>query len=67
MAIQGSSVHPKLSEAAMRELKLIADIRQVSVQAVVEDILHRALLGEGYAVKLALERAVRAGVLGSSR
>lgn len=67
MSVQGASVHPKLSDAAMRELKLLADVKQMSVQAVAEDILHRALLGEGHAVKLALERAVRAGVLGSGR
>jgi plasmid stability protein len=67
MSVQGASVHPKLSDAAMAELKLIAEVRQQSIQAVVEDILHRALLGESHAIKVAMERAVRSGVLGKSR
>lgn len=67
MSIQGASVHPKLSEAAMAELKLLADDQRRLIQAVAEDILHRALLGEAYNLKLTLERAMRAGALGRNR
>jgi hypothetical protein len=51
----------------MAELKLLAEVKQQSIQAVVEDILHRALLGESHAIRVAMERAVRAGALGKSR
>lgn len=67
MSIQGASVHPKISDEAMAELKLLAEVKQQSIQAVVEDILHRALLGESHAIRVAMERAVRAGALGKSR
>lgn len=67
MSIQGASVHPKISDEAMAELKLLADVKQQSIQAVVEDILHRALLGESHAIRVAMDRAVRAGALGKSR
>lgn len=67
MAIQGASVHPKISDEAMAELKLLAEVRQMTIQAVVEDILHRALLGESHAIRVAMERAVRAGALGRGR
>lgn len=67
MSIQGASVHPKLSDAAMAELKLIADVQGKSVQAVAEDILHRALLGESHAIRLAIDRAMRAGISGKGR
>lgn len=67
MSTPGASVHPKLSDAAMAELKLLADVQGKTLQAVAEDILHRALLGESYGVRVAMERAVRAGVLGRNR
>lgn len=51
----------------MAELKLLAETQRRSIQAVAEDILHRALLGEGYNLKLTLERAMRAGKLGIRR
>jgi hypothetical protein len=51
----------------MAELKLIADVRGMTLQAVVEDILHRALLGESHSLRVAMERAVRAGILGKNR
>ena len=64
MSVQGASVHPKLSDAAMAELKLLAEVQGRSVQAVAEDILHRALLGESHSIRVAMERAVRSGILG---
>jgi len=67
MSVQGASVHPKLSDPAMAELKLLADVQGKTLQSVAEDILHRALLGESYGVRLALERAVRGGLLGQKR
>lgn len=67
MALPGASVHPKLCEEAMAELRLLAEVRQQTIQAVCEDILHRALLGESHAIRVAMERAVRAGALGKSR
>ena len=67
MSVQGSSVHPKLSDEAMAELKLLADVRQQTIQSVAEDILHRALLGESHAIRIAMERAMRAGSLGRNR
>ena len=67
MSVQGASVHPKLSDAAMAELKLLAEVQGRSVQAVAEDILHRALLGESHSIRVAMERAVRGGLLGKGR
>lgn len=67
MSIQGASVHPKLSDAAMAELKLLSEVRNTTMQSIVEDILHRALLGESYALKIAVDRAIRSGLLGSNR
>lgn len=64
MSTPGASVHPKLSPEAMSELRLLAESSGRTVQAVAEDILHRALLGESHSLKLALDRAVRAGLLG---
>lgn len=67
MSVQGASVHPKLCDEAMSELRLLAEVRQQTIQAVCEDILHRALLGESHAIRVAMERAVRAGALGRNR
>ena len=67
MAIQGSSVHPKLCDEAIAELKLLATLRGKTVQAIAEDILHRALLGESHAFKVAAEMAERSGRLGNRR
>jgi hypothetical protein len=67
MSVQGSSVHPKLCDDAMRELRLLAEVRQQTIQAVVEDILHRALLGESHAIRVAMDRAAKAGLLGNRR
>ena len=64
MSVQGASVHPKISDAAMVELRLLAAVQGKTIQAVAEDILHRALLGESYSLRLAMERAVRSGILG---
>lgn len=67
MGIQGSAVHPKLCEEAMAELRLLAALRNKSIQSITEDILHRALLGESYAFKVAAEVAERSGRLGNKR
>jgi hypothetical protein len=67
MSVQGSSVHPKLCDEAVAELKLLATLRGKTIQAVAEDLLHRALLGESYAFKVAAEMAERAGRLGNRR
>lgn len=67
VSAEGSSVHPKLSDEAMQELKLLAGSRNQTLTAVAEDILHRALLGESHAIKLAVDQAMRAGVFGKNR
>jgi plasmid stability protein len=67
MSVQGASVHPKLCDEAIAELKLLAALRGKSVQAIAEDLLHRALLGESYAFKVAAELAERSGRLGKGR
>ena len=67
MSAPGSTVHPKLSDAAMAELRLIAESSGRTVQSVAEDILHRALLGESHTLKVAVERAIRAGVVWRGR
>lgn len=67
MSIQGSSIHPKLIDAAMAELWILSTLRGKSMQAIAEDLLHRALLGESYAFNLATEEAERMGKVGNRR
>lgn len=67
MSIQGASVHPKLCDEAIAELRLLATLQGKSIQAVAEDILHRALLGESYPFKVAVDAASRMGRLGNHR
>ena len=67
MSQPGSTIHPRLEPEAMAELRLIADANGKTIQAVCEEILHRALLGESYALKLAFDRAARSGILTTRR
>ena len=67
MSQPGSTIHPRLEPEAMAELRLIAGASGKTIQAVCEEILHRALLGEAFALRQAFERAARAGVLTTRR
>lgn len=61
------SVHVRLSDEADAVLEMLATANEADKAKIASDLLHRALLGEAYAMKLAALRMARAGLLGPTR
>ena len=61
------STHVRLNDEADAMLELLSESRQEDKSKLASDILHRALLGEGHALKVAAMRLSRSGLLGSDR
>lgn len=62
-----NSVHVRLSDEADALLELLAEARGMDKARVAADLLHRALLGEGYSLRIAAERLARLGMIGRAR
>ena len=62
-----NSVHVRLSDEADALLELLAAAGNTEKGRVASDLLHRALLGEGYALKVAADRLARMGFGGRAR
>lgn len=62
-----NSVHVRLSDEADAMLELLAEAGAKEKAAIASDLLHRALLGEGHALKIAAQRFARSGFSGSTR
>lgn len=62
------SVHVRLTDEADAMLEMIAVARGdgATKGSVAADLLHRALLGEGHALRVAAARMVRAGLVGTN-
>ena len=58
------SVHVRLSEEADAVLELLAESAQSDKSRYASDLLHRVLLGEGHALKVAATRLARLGLIG---
>ncbi len=53
------SIHIRLSDEADAMIELLAEARETTKIKIAEDLLHRALLGEGHALKVAAIRYSR--------
>jgi plasmid stability protein len=60
MALEMKSVMVRLTDEAYDVLALIADVHGSDKGEVAREILTRALLGEGHAIRLAAQRFARA-------
>ena len=58
------SIHIRLSDEADAMIELLAEARETTKIKIAEDLLHRALLGEGHALKVAAIRYSRLGLAG---
>lgn len=56
------SIHIRLSDEADAMIELLAEARETTKIKIAEDLLHRALLGEGHALKVAAIRYSRLGL-----
>lgn len=61
------SVHVRLSEDADAMLELLATAQERTKTEVAATVLHKSLLGEGYALRVAAERFARLGFRGTDR
>jgi hypothetical protein len=61
------SVHVRICDEADAVLELLAQVGSSDKSVVAADLLHRALLGEGHAVKVAAMRFARMGITGTAR
>lgn len=60
MSLERKQVSVRLSDEAMRVLKLLCDIEDKDYGEKAREVLERALLGEGHAATLHAERLARA-------
>ena len=51
------SIHIRLSDEADAMIELLAEAKETTKIKIAEDLLHRALLGEGHALKVAAIRS----------
>lgn len=58
-------LHVRISERAMRELDALAVALSKDRGVVAGELLTKALLGEGHAMRLAAQRYLKAGIVGS--
>lgn len=58
------SIHIRLSDEADAMIELLAEAKETTKIKIAEDLLHRALLGEGHALKVAAIRYSRLGLNG---
>ena len=58
------SIHIRLSDEADAMIELLAEARETTKIKIAEELLHRALLGEGHALKVAAIRYSRLGLNG---
>ena len=61
------STHVRLSEEADAMLELMAEANRTEKAALAADLIERALLGEGHALKVAAARLARLGLPGRGR
>ena len=62
-----NSTHVRLDDESDAKLELLSEARSVDKSKLAAEILQRALLGEGHALKLAAIRLSRLGLSGSYR
>lgn len=62
-----NSTHVRLSDEADAMLELLSEAQRVEKSKLASDLLHRALLGEGRALKVAAIRLSRLGLSGGDR
>lgn len=62
-----NSTHVRLSDEADAMLEMLAEARGTDKAKLAADMLHRLLLGEGHALKVAALRLARSGLIGSDR
>lgn len=62
-----NSVHVRLTDEADAMLELLSESKQEDKSKLAANILQRALLGEGHALKVAAMRLARLGMQGSDR
>lgn len=60
-----NSTHVRLSDEADTLLELLAEAQRIDKSKLAADLLHRVLLGEGHALKVAAMRLARLGMIGS--
>ena len=58
------SIHIRLSDEADAMIELLAEAKETTKIKIAEDLLHRAILGEGHALKVAAIRYSRLGLNG---
>ena len=58
------SIQIRLSDEADAMIELLAEARETTKIKIAEELLHRALLGEGHALKVAAIRYSRLGLNG---
>ena len=58
------SLHIRLSDEADALIELLAEAKETTKIKIADDLLHRALLGEGHALKVAALRYSRLGLNG---
>ena len=59
-----NSTHVRLNDEADAMLELLAEAQRVDKSKLASDLLHRSLLGEGHALKVAALRLSRLGMMG---
>lgn len=64
MGLPKPDIHLRLSERAMEELRFLAAASDADLAKVASQLLESALLGAGHSIKVAAQRAIRAGILG---
>lgn len=62
-----NSVHVRLSDEADAVLELLAEAGGQDKAKLASDLLHRVLMGEGHALRVAANRLARLGLSGSTR
>ena len=62
-----NSVHVRLNDEADAMLDLLSEAKSVDKSKLAADLLHRILLGEGHALKMAAVRLSRLGIEGTQR
>lgn len=62
-----NSIHVRLSDEADAVAELLSEAQEVTKAELVAKLIHRALLGEGHALKVAAIRYSRLGLTGSGR
>ncbi len=60
-------MHVRLSDEADAVLELLAQAQGVDKSRIAGDLLHRTLLGEAHALRVAAARFARLGLIGSVR